>query len=117
MGKIIKPDPTLQNNLMAFGFMCGEGWHPLIVDTLGKIQKIVDEKGLDIQVTEIKEKYGELRIYLDGYTDEIQAIIAAAECKSIRTCEVCGEEGKQHIVKGWIYTRCNSCYEKLRNEQ
>ncbi len=109
MGKIIKPDPSLQNNLMAFGFMCGEGWHPLIMDALGKIQKIVDEEGLDVRVTEIKEKYGGLRIYLDSYTDEIQTIIDAAEEKSLTTCEVCGKEAKQHIVNGWVCTRCDIC--------
>jgi hypothetical protein len=33
---IIKPDPTLKNNLMAWGFMCDAGWHPLIHELLDK---------------------------------------------------------------------------------
>jgi hypothetical protein len=106
---IIKPDPTLQNNLIAFGFMCGEGWYPLIYETLDKVQAIVDRDGLDIQVTEIKEKYGGLRIYLDGDTDEIFELTQMAEEQSYNVCELCGKPGKLHRVNGWYMTRCEEC--------
>ena len=114
---IIKPDPALQENLMAFGFMCGEGWYPIIFDTLDKIQEIVDREGLDIQITEVKEKWGGLRIYIDGYTDEIEVLIEQAEEKSVSICEICGKDGKLMRVNGWWKTRCNDCLEKEKEQE
>lgn len=113
---IIKPDPTLQNNLMAFGFMCQEGWYPLIEETLDQIQDIVDRDGLDVQITEVKEKYGGLRIYVDGYTDEIGKIIEDAERKSVEICELCGKDGKQVKFHGWWMTRCQNCLDLERKK-
>lgn len=109
---VIKPDPTLQDNLMAFGFMCGEGWYPIIFKALDKIQEVVDRENLDIEITEVKEKWGGLRIYASGTTDEIDIAIEQAEEQSIETCEVCGKDGKLIKVNGWWKTRCNDCIEK-----
>ena len=39
---ICKPDPTLKNNLLAFGFECNRGWLPLIYELLDKLQVIED---------------------------------------------------------------------------
>ena len=36
-----KPDPNLQNNLIAFGFECGSGWYSLIDELCLKIQNII----------------------------------------------------------------------------
>ena len=109
---IIKPDPNLKDNLMAFGIMTEEGWYPLIFECLDKIQEIVDRDNIDIQVTEIKEKYGTLRIYLSGYTDEMYDIVYAAEHKSETICEICGKQGELHKVNGWWMTRCDECLEE-----
>jgi len=106
---ILRPDPTLQRNLMAWGFMCGPGWYPLIYETLDKIQAIVDRDGLDIEVTEVKEKFGELRIYISSYTDEIFEITQDAEEWSCRICEICGQPGECVEVGGWWMTRCKKC--------
>ena len=114
--RTIKPDPTLQNNLMAFGFMCEKGWHQLIFDTLDKIEEIVVRDELDIQVTEVKEKFGGLRIYLDGYTDEIDSFVQAAEKQSFKICEICGEPGKLREINGWLMTRCDKCLAKESEE-
>ncbi len=51
----INPDPTMKNNLMAFGWECLEGWYPLIqelIDILVKIDKP------DFELLQVKEKYG-----------------------------------------------------------
>jgi hypothetical protein len=109
---ILNPDPMLQRNLMAFDFQCGEGWYPLIWDMLDKIQDIVDETGIDLEVTEIKEKYGALNIYLSSYTNEIFDIVREAENKSTSICEICGKEGKLVKVGYWWMTRCDKCLEK-----
>jgi hypothetical protein len=113
---IIKPDPQLRNNLMAFGFMCGPGWHPLIYETLDTIQSIADRDGLDLEITEIKEKFGELRIYMSSYIPEIEEIIATATAKSRRMCEECGRPGEITNRSGWLMTHCEVCLKKESEE-
>ena len=109
---IIKPDPTLQSNLMAFGFACDKGWYPLIYETLDKIQAIVDRNNLDLEITQVKEKYGELIIYTSSYTKEIDKIIQDATDKSITICEQCNKEGRLVQIGGWRKTLCPECLEK-----
>jgi len=113
---IVRPDPTLQDNLMAFGFECGRGWLPLVYETLDKIQAIVDRDRLDLEITQVKEKYGELRIYTSSYADEIEDIIQEATEKSVTICERCGKEGKRVQVKGWLMTRCDECFRSHKKE-
>ena len=57
---IIDPDPTLQNNLMAFEFETGKGWFPMIMELMDKIQDIVDvnPEYKDLRVAQVKEKFG-----------------------------------------------------------
>lgn len=56
--------------------------------------------------TQVKEKYGTLRFYIDGGTDEHYGAIQFAEHMSAVTCEVCGNKGKPNRDGGWISTRC-----------
>lgn len=63
-----------------------------------------------ITVTQVKEKFGGLRIYtFDGAAcpgiGEIYAVIDAAEAESVRTCEQCGAPGRPGGT-GWIKTAC-----------
>jgi hypothetical protein len=69
-----------------------------------------------IILTQVKEKYGELRIYTNYTTDELQAVISFVEDYSLRVCEVCGDPGQPNYLDengeyipefaGWIRTRC-----------
>lgn len=61
-----------------------------------------------IQFTQIKEKFGTLRMYTNGYDDYIDGVIAMAESMSARTCEVCGVPGRQ-TKGGWVQTLCVRC--------
>lgn len=49
--------------------------------------------GLDVSVTQIKEKFGMVRVYVEGGDDEIEHPIDAAEAESAMICEVCGPRG------------------------
>src|SRR3972149_11819745 len=112
---IIKPDPNLQNNLMAFGFDCGEVWYPLIEETLDKIEKELEnypELKNDFEITQIKEKFGMLVIYTSFITDEIEKIIDEAENKSMTICEVCGESGELRERNHWLVTLCDKHFEE-----
>ena len=67
----------------------------------------MDEEAAKVPVvSQIKEKFGTLRFYVDRATDKHHNYIAMAEAMSARTCEVCGNPG--HIRgKGWLYTACD----------
>lgn len=57
--------PGLPNRLGRENFECGTGWHPLIEQTLDAIEARLALTGATPhRVVEIKEKLGELRIYL-----------------------------------------------------
>ena len=68
------------------------GWLPIVEEML------VALKDLPVTIVQIKEKFGELRVYADSVTDEqvteIAETIEAAVYKARHTCEICGEPGK-----------------------
>ena len=83
----------------------GAGWHPLVA------QLHVDLLALDpdYRVAQVKEKCGQLRVYLtSNFTVEIDELIDAAEDASLSICDVCGQPGSPRIIGGWIYTRCGA---------
>ena len=59
-------------------------------------------------VRQIKEKFGTLRVYLEGYDNVISEVTNFAECMSITTCEECGNIGELRKFK-WIKTLCDPC--------
>ena len=60
-------------------------------------------------ITDIKDKYGGLRVY-GMFSDEVEDIVNSAIQKCDITCEKCGSSDKvESIDLGWIYTFCNSC--------
>jgi hypothetical protein len=61
------------------------------------------------QVEQVKEKFGTLRFYVSGYTDEIHEFIHMAEELSYITCEKCGATTAKQRGRGWIYTACKDC--------
>lgn len=60
---------------------------------------------LKTRFTQIKEKFGSLRLYMSSYDDYISALERQAELMSYRICEVCGKPGKPNN-NGWIKTVC-----------
>lgn len=90
-----------------FGIECGEGWKPLY-------QPILDyAMEHNIEVHQIKEKFGSLRIYLDSYDDTVRAMIEDAEERSYNVCETCGKHIDKPICENhWIYAECEECHQK-----
>jgi hypothetical protein len=62
----------------------------------------------EIEVVQVKEKFGSLRFYTKHSTPALANLINAAEEKSEHTCEWCGAEGKCGGY-GWIKTLCDPC--------
>ena len=95
--------------LALFGIECDDGWYDLLRDLIKEIKVIVEKDNLDVKVVQIKEKFGTLRFYMDGLTDDIIKAIAQAEAKSAVTCEICGKPGKLRKVNRWLFTSCDLC--------
>jgi hypothetical protein len=101
-------NPTL---IALWGFECGDGWTVLIYRLSQAISTHIESIGLDIVATQVKEKFGTLRFYVDGGDEEVFRLIDAAERESATICELCGAPGTL-VMKGWCSTRCPSCKHK-----
>ena len=89
----------------------GPGWGPLL-DVL--FRELV---GTNINVIQVKEKFGGLRIYLDRYTDEMDWIIRRAKLEASQHCEKCGTTdevwtGTTPACPYWIKTLCQDCFDE-----
>ncbi len=95
-----------------YGWMVGPGWVPLLQPILRRIQQL-NEDGANIQITNVKEKWGRLVFYVDGATDEVYEMIYDAEKKSAHICEDCGAPAETIMsTTGWYYTLCPACLAK-----
>lgn len=91
-----------------YGIECHEGWAKLYLPLIKRIQ---NEGGKLLQV---KEKFGGLRIYASGITDELWREIHDAEDQSYHICEECGEPGTRgQYGSYWIKTLCPT-HQELR---
>jgi len=94
-------------SLMCFGFEHGDGWFELVYKLSEDLMVISSKLGIEPPVAvQVKEKFGTLRFYVDGYHEAIGERIEQAELESGRICEVCGNEGKQRN-QGWVRTLCD----------
>lgn len=99
-------------------YYCGD--RPLSRFWDERIQEAIDKKEFrkvppkthQVTASQVKEKFGTLRFYVDYGDAEVHAMIHVAESMSARTCEVCGSPGTQNYG-GWITTLC----ETHRNER
>ena len=78
-----------------------------------QMEKIKDEKPKEIPnehgqvvAVQVKEKFGGLRFYVNGASDEIYNYISFAESMSYRVCEEYGAPGKTY-TDGWHTTLCD----------
>jgi hypothetical protein len=98
---------SIRESLMAFGFDCGDGWFDLLR------RLITDLVPYDIEVLQVKEKFGTLRFYTGGVpsddSDKIWSRIDQAELESETTCEKCGSTDAKLRGGGWIVTLCDKC--------
>jgi len=68
----------------------------------------MEEEAMKVPVaTQVKEKFGGLRFYVDGSTDKHDNYISFAESMSYQTCEKCGAPGKIY-TDGWHRTLCDT---------
>lgn len=86
----------------------GEGWLPIIDRLCTALQLDIDlNKTEQVEVMQIKEKFGGLRFYTGPATKEQHDLINKAEKEADATCDVCGEPGKLRHGN-WMVTRCDA---------
>lgn len=103
-----------------FGIECGDGWKGLIEPIMEYINNYnKDKKEEDkIIIFQIKEKFGELRFYVDHGNEELHNMIDKAEEESHKVCELCGsKEDVGQTANGWITALCHNCVKKITQEK
>jgi len=103
------------NGLIDGGITCGRGWDGILEELFAQLA------GWNLppsfRITQVKQKFGELRVYhnlqMGEYGPHVGSAIYHAGQRSTITCERCGESGtreEQHQV--W-QTLCASCRQRL----
>lgn len=98
-------DKPIKISLMPFGFECGDGWYRII----DKASRIISKVDPDAEMVQVKEKFGGLRMYLDGNNRALD-IANIAESMSYTVCENCGKPGSVRQGR-WVQTLCDGCAE------
>lgn len=95
-----------QESCMAWGCEHSDGWFDIILALCRSISDHIkqSEEDLDFRFTQIKEKFGTLRVYTHGADDYIEGAIRMAEEMSARTCEVTGRHGEMCRKGHWYRT-------------
>jgi hypothetical protein len=107
-------DLSLRETCMCWGIECGTGWFPILDKLCDAVQGYCDANGIQVEFSQVKEKYGTLRIYADNTPDVVLDMIDMAEDASAKTCEVCGSPGEVVCFGGWYMARCPECMRKHR---
>lgn len=93
---------------------CGGGWGELIRECVAAAERA------SIPLDQIKEKYGELRVYVGGdgvAPANLKKAIKSAEARSRTICEICGAAGAWQVVNRFALTRCKVHDPKFRENR
>lgn len=111
-------DLSMDKTCMCWGLKTGDGWYFLIDSLCAAIQHRIKYHNVrQIEFTQVKEKFGGLRIYHDSCDDGIESMIEFACALSNNICEQCGSTQKVKQTRGWIRTLCKDCLKKLKEEK
>lgn len=84
------------------GADCGDGWLPI----LDRLLTDLFVMGWNGRLSQVKEKFGLIRVYLDCGTVAQYRRVEQAERESASVCETCGQPGVLR-VGGWLQTLCD----------
>lgn len=90
------------------------GWLDLCIRLSEELRKVlINENLLDrFYFVQAKEKYGELIIYPNFVTPEIDEILMRYQDESSKICQLCGATAMKQ-TKRWIGYYCIDCYEEM----
>lgn len=130
---LVEAYPRVFAKKLTWGFECGDGWFRLLDILCNAIEITLEYNERDIkrwtkdcqwkkpkrikfEIVQVKEKFGGLRFYYNGGTEEIGGMVRYAEHLSEVTCENCGQPGNREN-DGWIVTLCFDCLSARRSER
>lgn len=103
-------DLSMQETCMNWGIETGTGWYWIIDQLCSCIQDYIDANNKpQAEFVQVKEKFGQLRVYIDNADEYIRGMISLAETMSYVTCESCGVTTGIIHTSGYIKTLCKSC--------
>lgn len=93
-----------------------EGWFDIVEELCENI--LLADPLESFCVSQIKEKFGGLRFYVNSPTsEEIKNLIRYTENKSFFVCELCASNnGSKIIMEGWIRTLCKCCENEIKKQ-
>ena len=92
------------------------GWKKLIRKGETLVEEYNEKHPQDepIKFTQIKEKWGGLRMYIDSYVPELIEKLEDIEIESYHTCMDCATNDNVKTIPthGWYMTLCDECRKK-----
>ena len=103
-------DLSIQESCMLWGICFSLGWFPILESVCDLIENHIEQKQeVQFEFTQIKEKFGSMRLYYIGGDDFVDGVISMAESMSHDICELCGKPGKINKEGYWLSCRCEEC--------
>lgn len=118
--RLIAAHPALfSDRAPSFGSYVMPGWYDLVDKLCSDIERTLgNEYCPRVQVRQIKEKFGGLRVYIefdegdepnfDAQKQRVRELIHAAQAQAARTCERCGAPGEIREVRQWETALCEN---------
>ncbi|RIT59386.1 hypothetical protein D2E95_09350 [Mycobacteroides abscessus] len=105
--------PDTPENQLAERFRYFRSRHPGWTSVLHELAESLGHVDPTVEVETVRQKYGELRVYLRSSTPATDALLREAAEKSRTTCEQCGRPGALHMSQTrWYRTFCAECAEE-----
>lgn len=109
-----------------FWFEVNDGWDQLLYKMFKRVQQHSHTVpgGADIQMQQIKSKFGQLRVYwstqsetipFHALADAMNDIVHEAELEASKTCSNCGTRDDTKVLiqkSSWHDPECESCADK-----
>ena len=108
----INTSDHIWNELINTSIQYGSGLNDLLIELMMKVEEIYKKNGVgtsEFKIEQIKEKYGQLRIYVSSSIDEVHHRISEYEVKANKICDECGAIGSLHVKDGWFQVLCVEC--------
>lgn len=106
-----KVDSSYDYSYIAGLWEIPEGWHRLFLLYCKNLYPYLKETNMleKYRFSQIKEKYGTLRIYDFGYPVKADHLSTLFECFSRYVCPYCGKYPTTHETTGWVTFLCDTC--------
>lgn len=91
--------------------------HKVTESLLSAEYESVPETYVYPHLIQVKEKFGDLRYYVERLEEDLYPLVNLAERMCRYTCEICGTPGLKRDDIGWIRVLCDHHYEIAETKQ